>query len=67
MEDSWTKIYSTTKPYMGEIVKDVLQEQGINAVVINKQDSSYLFGEIEVYVLKSDALRAVNLIKKNEL
>ncbi len=52
---------------MGEIVKDVLQEQGINAVVINKQDSSYLFGEIEVYVLKSDALRAVNLIKKNEL
>ncbi len=50
MDDNWTVAYSTSKPWQAEIAKQILEDNGIAAVIINKQDSSYLFGEAEVYV-----------------
>lgn len=67
MESGWNKIFSTGKPYLGEIIKGVLAEHDIEAILINKQDSSYGFGEIEVYTRKENVLKAINIIKKNEL
>jgi len=60
----WVKIYSTDLLYKAEIAKGVLEENGIKSVILNKQDSSYVFvGVIELYVNTEYALKAVNLIK----
>lgn len=48
---------------MAEMVKDILKENHIEAILLNKQDSLYLFGEIEVYVKPENVIRAKHLIK----
>ncbi len=67
MEKDWEKIFTTSQPYQAEVARQVLEEAGIQAVVINKKDSSYLaFGEAEVYVQQDDVIRAKQLIKNLE-
>ena len=50
MEKGWERIYSTDKPHMVSIVRSMLKENDIDSIEINKKDSSYAFGEIEVFV-----------------
>jgi hypothetical protein len=68
MEDNWTSIYSTDKPWQAEIAKQILLENDIDSVIINRKDSSYLtFGEAEVYVSKDNAEKSKELLKKIEI
>jgi hypothetical protein len=58
------KLLSTEDPNKAEIIKQMLQENNINVVLLNKQDSSYLmFGTIELYVKEDQLLLAKNLTK----
>lgn len=67
MEDNWILIFSTTHPWQADMAKQILDENGIEAVVMNKRDSSYtVFGEIEVYVSKKDSERSIELLKNIE-
>lgn len=67
MEDNWVLIYSTDKSWQAEIAKQVLADNGIDAVVVNKKDSSYLtFGDAEVYVSEENSERSKILIKDIE-
>jgi len=50
MEKGWIKVKTFAKPIEAEIVKQMLEENDVAAVLLNKQDSSYLFGKIELYV-----------------
>ena len=60
----WFKLYSTRNYLEANIIKGKLEENGIRAVILNRQDSSYLaFGDIEIYVpvhLKDIALHLLN-------
>ena len=67
MEKDWVNIYSSTQANDIEIMKAVLADNDILTIDINKKDSSYLFGEIEVYVNRNDALKAKQIIIKNKL
>lgn len=63
MTENWDKIFVTSLPESAEITRSVLEANGIQAVVLNKQDSSYLIGYCEVYVLsedRDDALKILN-------
>jgi len=62
MEKDWVKIKTFTNAIEAEIVKQMLIEHDINAVVLNKQDSSYLFGKLELYVQQMEESRAKELI-----
>ena len=62
MEKDWVKIKTYTNAIQSEIVKQMLLENEVNAVVLNKQDSSYLFGKIELYVSVNDVEKANALI-----
>ena len=67
MTNDWTKIYSGGNLIEVEILKGMLLDNEIDAVIINKRDSSYTtFGEVELYVTKDEAVRAINLIKINQ-
>ena len=64
MDNNWKQIYSTGTLYKAEIVKDILEDNEIKAVLLNKQDSFYHFGDIEIYVQPEDVIRAKFLIKE---
>jgi hypothetical protein len=64
MSSDWKLIYATGKLYLAEIAKDILEEEGIEVVLLNKQDSVYLFGDIELLVKPDDVLRAKFLLKE---
>jgi hypothetical protein len=62
MSENWEVIYSTNQLYEAEMAKDVMIDNGIECVLMNKQDSTYRFGEIEVCVPRQEVLRAKQLI-----
>lgn len=66
MDDNWVKIYSSQHLYRVEIIKGMLEEKGIKGIIINKKDSSYLFGDAELYVKVEDAFMAKQLITKSD-
>lgn len=64
MMNNWTCVYSSNQAYQLNIAHDVLEAEGIESVIVNKIDSSYLYGESELYVKKEDALMALQIIEK---
>ncbi len=65
MEKDWVQVYSTDKMFQAEILKQVLADHEIEAVIINKMDSSYKsFGEIEIYVKNIHVIKAKMLAKQ---
>lgn len=64
---NWISVYSSKFIYKVEIVKAVLSNNNIKSVIVNKQDSSYLFGDIELHVHPDDALRAMQIIESEQL
>jgi type III secretory pathway lipoprotein EscJ len=66
MESNFNKIYQTGNPIEAEIIIQMLKENGINAVSMNKRDSSYqAFGVIEIYCPSNDVVTALDLINNN--
>jgi len=63
MEKDWVKIYETAEDVKIEIARILLEEKGIDSVIINKKDRSYRFGEIELYVHRDNILKAKQLLK----
>jgi hypothetical protein len=66
MEKDWVIVYTTNKTYQAELFRELLSDHGIESFVINKQDSSYKFGSIEVYARRNTVLKAKMLVKEFE-
>lgn len=64
--DNWTSVYETDQLYLADMIKSVLRESDIDAVVLNQKDSSYLFGRIHVMVDRDDREKAEEIIKTFE-
>jgi hypothetical protein len=65
LEKGWVKLLSTSN-HQAELKRALLQSQEINAVIINKQDSSYLFGEAELYVRQDEVIRAKRILDEQD-
>lgn len=63
MEANWVKIHVAESAFKAELIIGMLEQNSIQAVVLNKQDSAYLLGQVEIYARKTDALKAAHLIK----
>lgn len=66
MSDDLVHIYSTSVPYKAELIKQMLFDHNIRSFIVNKQDSAYKFGEIELFVHRDEILRAKMLIQEFE-
>ncbi|ASZ10284.1 DUF2007 domain-containing protein [Chitinophaga pendula] len=69
MEKDWVKVFESNQPFRAEVVKGLLLEHGINAVLVNKQDSSYMIalpGLAEIYVHISQQVEAIRLMAASE-
>ena len=68
MEKNWVRIFKTFNYYQAEIVKQVLTENQIDSVLLNKQDSSHRsFGDIEVYIHQQDFSNAIEIMILNQI
>lgn len=62
---NWSMVFSTPQAYQASIIKDILEDNDIEVVVVDKQDSFYVtIGEIEVHVKAENIIRAKHLIEK---
>ncbi len=61
-KERWECLFGSRYLYKAEILKSLLEESDITAVIINKQDSAYLFGDIEVFVKIDDILKAQRIL-----
>lgn len=63
MEKNWKKIYFSGDEFKVLIARDLLAENGINAVVMNQKDSSYTaFGDVELYIEEQDEKEALQIL-----
>lgn len=67
MDSNWVNVYSTNLEYKAEIMKALIEEEGIQVILINKKDSAYLFGDIELYVHNDHVIKANRIITREEL
>ena len=64
MEKGWIEVYMTAHEYKASIAKELLENEGIKAVILNQHDSAYqTFGEFSIYVAENDAEKAAHLLK----
>lgn len=64
MDKEWSLIYTSNQLYEIEMAKSLLSENEIESYIVNKQDSMYLFGDIELYVNINDILKAKLIISE---
>jgi hypothetical protein len=68
MEKNWIRIFTSTNYYQAEMVKQMLIENEIDTVLLNKQDSSHrTFGDIEVYIHQQDFSNAIEAMILNQI
>ncbi|WP_428327745.1 putative signal transducing protein [Mucilaginibacter sp.] len=68
MEKNWVRIFTSSNYFRSEMVKQALEGNHIDAVLLNKQDSSHrVFGNIEVYVHQRDFSNAIEIIILNQI
>jgi len=68
MQAGWKCVFRSSFEHTAELVRVMLEEHDIDAVVMNKRDSSYLnFGQLEVFVPEQDQQTAEALILSLEL
>lgn len=64
MSDNWETIYSTNQMYEAELVREIMEDNEIECVIMNKQDSAYHLGDIEICVSTDNILKAKQLIQE---
>ncbi len=64
MEKGWKEVFLTAHEYKAVMAKDILENEGVKAVIINQQDTAYKsFGNYVVYVEESEEQKALELLK----
>lgn len=62
----WVCVYSFNREYQSELAVQMLADHDIEAVILNKMDSNYRFGDIELYVHTDQVIRAKMLLNQFE-
>ena len=64
---NWKTVYKTENPQRAEIVKSLLEEKDLHPILLNKKDSAYLFGLMEVQVNEVEFVTAQEIIEAIDL
>jgi hypothetical protein len=64
VEKDWKRVYVAGHLYQVEIAHDLLENNGINSVILNQKDSVYrTYGDIGLYVHQDDEQRSLEILK----
>lgn len=65
--ENWVTVFETDRPYLAEMVKGILCENNVDAVLLSHKDSSYpMLGSIRVMVDPADREKTDEIIKTIE-
>jgi hypothetical protein len=65
MEKDWVCVFQTDQAYQAEIAGDVLENEGIECVILNEHDSAFpSVGEVEVWVHQDFSTKATELLSE---
>jgi hypothetical protein len=64
VEANLVHIFSSGQPYKAEMARQMLADHNIHSFLVDKQDSAYKFGVVELYVHRDDVIRAKKLIQE---
>ena len=64
MEANLVHIFSSGQPFKTEMARQMLTDHNIQSFLVNKQDSAYKIGVVELYVNRDDVIRAKKLIQE---
>ncbi len=67
ISSDWVRVYTSSDYFKSEMVKQVLTENDIHAVVMDRQGFPYRIGEVEVYIPQKDFQKAIEIIISSEL
>lgn len=64
MEKDWVCVFHTDQSYQSEIAKEILENEGIDCVILNEHDSTFpSIGEFEVWVHNDFRTKSAELLK----
>jgi len=61
---TWQGVFKDGVEHRATIVRDVLNEHEIDAVLVSKKDSAYGFGYLEVQVPADQVILAIKIIQE---
>jgi hypothetical protein len=67
MVEGWNVVYRSAHEYQASLVADILEENGLHPVMLDRKDDEFLIGEVEVYVAPEEAEQALKLIRESML
>lgn len=62
--DNWQPVFKDSQEHRTLIIKDVLENNGLQAIIVNKKISAYGFGNFELLVPPDHVIRALKIIKE---
>jgi hypothetical protein len=66
MEAGWIKVFSAGEEYQAEVIKSLLENNGLLPVLLDKKDDEFRLGVAEVYVSPEEAEKAKAVIADNQ-
>lgn len=67
MTEGWVKVYTAADFFKSEMVRQVLIDNEIDAVLLDKKGYPYMIGEVEIYIHEDNFHKALSIINTNEL
>ncbi|HMO39789.1 MAG TPA: DUF2007 domain-containing protein [Saprospiraceae bacterium] len=68
MKEGWVLIFSAIEEYQARIADEVLKQNGIESLVVRKQDSMFpSIGEAELYTPEENVEQAKEILRANDL
>lgn len=65
MEKDWVCVLQTEQPYQAEIARELLDNEGIECVIMNEHDSTFpSIGEVEVWVHQDNKAKSLDILKE---
>ena len=60
----WQSVFKDTQEYRVDMVKAILEGEGLAPIKVNKAITAYGFGNFEIFVDPDSVLRAIRIIKE---
>jgi len=65
MVEGWVMIHRSSHEYQASIVKDILEQNGLHPVLLDRKDDEFMIGEVEVFVAPEEESDARRVISEN--
>ncbi len=66
MIEDWILCYQADEEYKVEIIKQLLENQGLHPVIMDHKDSEFRLGNVELFTAPEEHEKAIQLIKENQ-